>query len=658
MGKVSKRLLLGILGAATSFGMILGGKVVVDSVDNRATEVAAAGDTDAKYVRVTSTDDLPGEHYLIVYENNGSSVVFNGGISSSDLDSKSNAIADYAVQTGSDGVPYIVADDKLCDYEVKILDAGSGKYAIQSSNVSPYYIYHSGSKNSINSTSSLSSGATAITFSSNKLTAKWGSYSLKYNTSDKRFRCYSNGQNAVSLFKYVPGITADPESITISLDGNLIEETFTVYDGQCVNFEASVLPEGADQDVAWSEYMSDDGSVLFMDGELITEGSLVEDLTFDITAKSAATDTVSKTVSVTVKANWVENLSYEGHVKEQVIGEPFDSTGLTIFASCSDFQLDVTEDVVYTPNIIEEGINSVTASYMGKSASIPFEIVKVNWHYKATDITQLYDGATIVLGVVDKTHNIVAGSYDSGNGWYTSAETETIGDDGAIDFEQTFTLGVSEKGYTIYDNATKKYLAHNASNGKVNLSSELSAKTYWDIYFQGQSLKIKDTTASAVWFLQINSSAKRMGEYKPSSNQTDPYIYVLNGNNVAASDKLTTFAKLYLRWGDELDGSDTGACRGENGYYAKAKAALQGEWDGIVDALAADTTGILARLQAWAIANGEAFEVGANGISTHSLGNKATGMDNPDLIAISCLSLAACVAMIAYAISRRKIRSR
>lgn len=295
---------------------------------------------------------------------------------------------------------------------------------------------------------------------------------------------------------------------------------------------------------------------------------------------------------------------------------------------------------------------------MGKSLSIPFEIVKVNWHYKANDITQLYDGAAIIIGVVDKTHNIVAGSYDSDNGWYTPAEAETIGDDGAIDFEQTFTLGVSEKGYTIYDNVTKKYLAHNASNGKVNLSSELSAKSYWDIYFDGQSLKIKDTTASTDWFLQINSSAKRIGEYKPSSNQADPYIYVLNGNNIAAFDKLKTFAKLYLRWNEELDGSDTGACRGESGYYAKAKAALQGEWSCVTEALAADTTGILARIQAWAIANGEVFEIGANGISTHSLGNKATGMDNPALIAISCLSLAACAAMIGYAISRRKIRSR
>ena len=78
----------------------------------------------------------------------------------------------------------------------------------------------------------------------------------------------------------------------------------------------------------------------------------------------------------------------------------------------------------------------------------------------------------------------------------------------------------------------------------------------------------------------------------------------------------------------------------------------------MTEALAADTTGILARIQAWAIANGEVFEIGANGISTHSLGNKATGMDNPALIAISCLSLAACAAMIGYAISRRKIRSR
>ena len=654
MGKVSKRLLLGVLGAATSFGMVLGGKAVVDSVDNRATEVAAADSFAGKYAKITQTSELEDDaKYLLVYEK--SKYAFDGN--SDNITSTGNY---FSYSLDSDG-SIITSQNTEAGYFTLVKSATSGKYLLKAANGE--YVYNTSTKNGIKTgtESSANQYPLGITFnSSGNCQITYSSTTLQFfdQKGSDTFKFYKSTQQPICLYKYEAGVAVDPESVTISLDGNLIEESITVYDGQCVTFETSVLPEGADQDVAWTDYMSDDGSVLFMDGELITEGTLTEDLTFDITAKSAVLDTVSKTISVTVKANWVESLSYEGQAKEQVIGEPFDSTGLSIFAHNADFQLDVTEDVIYVPEIIEEGITSVTASYMGKSVSIPFETVQVNWHYKATDITQLYDGATIVLGVVDKTHNIVAGSYDSGNGWYTSAETVTIGDDGAIDFEQTFTLGVSEKGYTIYDNATKKYLAHNASNGKVNLSSELSAKTYWDIYFQGQSLKIKDTTASAVWFLQINSSAKRIGEYKPSSNQTDPYIYVLNGNNVAASDKLTTFAKLYLRWGDELDGSDTGACRGENGYYAKAKAALQGEWSCVSGALAVDTTGILARIQAWAIANGEVFEVGANGISTHSFGNKATGMDNPALIAISCLSLAACAAMIGYAISRRKIRSR
>lgn len=654
MGKVSKRLLLGVLGAATSFGMILGGKAVVDSVDNGATEVAAADSSLGKYVKITQTSELEDDaKYLLVYEK--SKYAFDGKSSSI------TAVGNYfSYSLNSDG-SIATNQDTESGYFNLVKSTTSGKYLLKAANGK--FVYNTSSSNGIKTgTESLanqyplgitfnSSGDCQITYSSTTLQF----YNQK---GSETFKFYKSTQQPICLYKYDAGVAVDPESVTISLDGNLIEDSITIYDGQCINFEASVLPEGADQDVAWSEYMSDDGSVLFMDGELITEGTLTEDLTFDITAKSAVLDTVSKTISVTVKANWVESLSYEGQAKEQVIGEPFDSTGLSIFAHNADFQLDVTEDVIYSPNIIEEGISSVTASYMGKSLSIPFEIVKVNWHYKAIDITQLYDGATIVIGVVDKTQNIIAGSYDSGNGWYTPAETETIGNDGAIDFEQTFTLGVSEKGYTIYDNIAKKYLAHNASNGKVNLSAEPSVKTYWDIYFEDGSLKIKDTTASVDWFLQINSSAKRIGEYKPSSNQTDPYIYVLNGKNIAASDKLRTFAKLYLRWNEELDGSDTGACRGENGYYAKAKAALQGEWSEIVDVLAVDTTGILARIQAWAIANGEVFEIGANGISTHSLGNKATGMDNPALIAISCLSLAACAAMIGYAISRCKIRSR
>ncbi len=302
---------------------------------------------------------------------------------------------------------------------------------------------------------------------------------------------------------------------------------------------------------------------------------------------------------------------------------------------------------VYALAVTEEPV-VVTFTSGTVSATLTITISEPTYYSLASSIGQLVNGAKIVFGSSDKLGCFADDQIDLVESSASSSDPSSLSSAKEI---TVFTVIVSSSGYAFATN-DGKYLAP-VSSSSANLSLK-DSPAYWDVSVSDGAFTVKNGTR----YLGLNDSGTAIKNYAQSGDYTKASLYIEDLKAITPEQSLEAFAIRYLRWNEELDGSDTGACRGENGYYAKAKAALQGEWDGIVDALAADTTGILARLQAWAIANGEAFEVGANGISTHSLGNKATGMDNPALIAISCLSLAACAAMIGYAISRRKIRSR
>ena len=140
MGKVSKRLLLGILGAATSFGMILGGKAVVDSVDNGATEVAAADSSLGKYVKITQTSELEDDaKYLLVYEK--SKYAFDGKSSSI------TAVGNYfSYSLNSDG-SIATNQDTESGYFNLVKSTTSGKYLLKAANGK--FVYNTSSSNGI-----------------------------------------------------------------------------------------------------------------------------------------------------------------------------------------------------------------------------------------------------------------------------------------------------------------------------------------------------------------------------------------------------------------------------------------------------------------------------------------------------------------------------
>ncbi|MBQ6192008.1 MAG: BACON domain-containing protein [Bacteroidaceae bacterium] len=162
--------------------------------------------TGDKYVKVTSTDDLTDGQYLIVYEEG--SVAFNGGLE--ELDAASNTIS-VTISNNE-----IAADETTEAAEVTIAAMEDG-YSICSA--SGLYIYHTGSKNTLNT--SEEAQANIITFNDGNVSITVGDYSLYFNSAlgQERFRYYNKtGQQAIQLYKKVEEVPTS-QTVTVSPAG-------------------------------------------------------------------------------------------------------------------------------------------------------------------------------------------------------------------------------------------------------------------------------------------------------------------------------------------------------------------------------------------------------------------------------------------------------
>jgi len=154
---------------------------------------------EGKFVKISSTSDLTDGNYLIVYEASTQTYVFNGALEA--LDAVSNFV----------NVVYKSQNDEISgsDFEnsyVTITNTGTA-YTIKSK--SGYYIGHTGSKNTLN-TSTTEAYENTITFNNTgNAVISCGNYSLKFNSTNgqMRFRYFTSGQQAISLYKYVDNST-------------------------------------------------------------------------------------------------------------------------------------------------------------------------------------------------------------------------------------------------------------------------------------------------------------------------------------------------------------------------------------------------------------------------------------------------------------------
>ncbi len=171
---------------------------------------ASTSTTSARYVKITSTDELvSGEKYLIVYESGPNA--FDGSLSN--LDVTANYIS---VTINTDKTPnYITATDAI-DASSFTITEGSSNYNIKSA--SGYWIGKTSDSNGMDKNNESTGYANSISFDSSgnvNIVGSGGAY-LRFNsatgTTNNRYRYYRSSsytnQKAIQLYKRVEYITS------------------------------------------------------------------------------------------------------------------------------------------------------------------------------------------------------------------------------------------------------------------------------------------------------------------------------------------------------------------------------------------------------------------------------------------------------------------
>ena len=192
--------------------------------------------TSDKYVKVTSTTDLTSGQYLIVYEDG--SVAFDGSLTTLDAASNTISVVTNNNEIGVDNIT--TAAEFTIDVTNGTLKSASGKYIGVSSN-----------SNGLKQTDNASTYTNSFSIDNNGnavITAVFegSNMTMRYNnaSNQNRFRYYSNGQQAIQLYKKV--VAEETYTLEIAGYGNstggyyLIASPVTVDPATVTNAENTV----------------------------------------------------------------------------------------------------------------------------------------------------------------------------------------------------------------------------------------------------------------------------------------------------------------------------------------------------------------------------------------------------------------------------------
>lgn len=304
-------------------------------------------------------------------------------------------------------------------------------------------------------------------------------------------------------------------------------------------------------------------------------------------------------------------------------------------------ELDITAKAVTT-----DPVTLTISSGDVASATIEVTVTQSDTYYKITKASDIVDGIDVVMGF--ETGEVIS-SYDSSKDRYPVSEGAFVDGNLATDTAYTFKLEAHSQGYTIFDNAEGKYLGvHIKSSGEVqtgavDLSTELSNDYYWDISVAADGMMTMtpiSTKGMADSYNFARNSTARYAYAAVYAGGKKPYLYAKELHSITDEQRLATFGKLYLRADEELSGEYTGACV-DDGYYARAKSALEGDWADVLPLLEADTTGLKDRYMAWAIANGELADLSGSKATYYTLNPNASFSKKVTTAALSGLGVLA-----------------
>lgn len=410
-----KTFLLGLLGAATAAGMVLGATGVISSAVGEPLEVNA--EEGSYYQKVVSSKaDWTGD-YLIVYENGNSANIMNGNLSSSAIKSGGNYLSSSITQiNGSNAIKWS-QEIELAEFSIEKVD--SNYYSVKSKS-NGYYVGNDGTKSGIYASSSPFSN-TILLNGSIDIAGK-ADLHLKFNSQgDGFFRYYKSGQNAIQLYEYVSAATLpdfDRLEVTGTFNTNYLE-------GDSLNLAGMVVTafysDGSSKGLGTEEYTVSPsiGTPLKTTDTSFTITYTYRDEQYTISQPITVEPRVLETIAVTKKPTKVN----------YVVGQSLDTTGIVVTGTYEGgATADLTADCTFSPLTFDTiGEQTVTVTHTPSGLTTEFTVNvtdrKIN-DLSLTNKTDAFDeGDTFTLGDDAK---LVANWNDG------STEDLTIDDEGVL----------------------------------------------------------------------------------------------------------------------------------------------------------------------------------------------------------------------------------
>lgn len=402
-----------------------------------------------------------------------------------------------------------------------------------------------------------------------------------------------------------------------------------------------------------------------------------------------AGETISVTANVTVTALW-KDLPTDPYVHLILTSGSTGYTGDTVTVTATSGHLlgtglawtvspaagvtNITSDNSgFSGTLATAGTVTITATDNGGTASdnVSITVTAVNYFSKVTDTAELFNGQQIMIAASATPTSVMSAEQAKNNRVKVniSEKTGRIYDLNAKPVAAVFTLGIEEMSdgkvvYTFHDSNGYLYAA-----GSPDDKNYLRSQTENDNYGRF-TIAISDGDAAVVAIgadthntLRYNSASSLFSCY--SSGQAAISIYK---GSVAptALQEAQTFTTKFMKMnsygvgGAEGSTAGNGACKGEQGYYAKAKVALVASSTLISEFKDNDVfNDSQARYEAWALACGDStpYALGPNNevivqASLSSLFNASSDSNNTALVIV--VSLTSLSAIGGYFLIRRR----
>ena len=241
--------------------------------------------------------------------------------------------------------------------------------------------------------------------------------------------------------------------------------------------------------------------------------------------------------------------------------------------------------ITYPSTGLTSGAANYTISYGGKTTTVSITGTVGNVYTKLTLTSELINGSTIRIATNEYVMTPTTSSSQ-----LTGLEGDAT--NASLSGVANFTVGSDSEGYYFYETTEEKYLAVSGDSTNLSLSATLNTKAHWSVSISSFGIATITSSAYATRLIQMNSSTHRFGAF--TGGQTVISIFLLVDNDMTEEQKtaaqVETFSDLFMHKLDiahnPLDG-DSGNCYGTDGtdgYFAKAKAALDGDWAPIASA--------------------------------------------------------------------------